>query len=105
MSWRGIRAPRAQRQLNQPKAIRLVRILDQQVRADLPTAIMQVESEKGFIGVRVSGTTGGVGWSVDLYGGNCYVVRVDGFPSERQNTPIRVLHLLHSRLPPCSTSS
>lgn len=99
MTYRGALAPAARRRVNQPKAVRLVHILDAKVKSDAPTAIIQVESEKGFIGIRVSGITGGVGWSVELYGGNCYIVRVDGFQSERQNTPLRVLHLLHARLP------
>ena len=99
MTFRGARPLALKRKVNQPKAIRLVRILDAQVKSDVPTAIMEVESEKGFLGIRVSGTTHGVGWSVDLYGGNCYVVRVNGFQPERQTTPIRVIHLLQARLP------
>jgi hypothetical protein len=101
MTFRGVLATSAGRKVNLPKAIRLVQILDAQVKADAPTAIMEVESEKGFVGLRVSGATGGVSWKVDLYGGNCYIVRIDGFESEQRTTPLHVVHLLQTRLPSC----
>ena len=99
MTYRGARAPVSKRCINLPKAVRLVHILDAKVRTDRPTAIISVESEKGFIGTRISGSTGGVDWTVDLYGGNLYLVRVTGFASETCNTPLRVIHLLYARLP------
>lgn len=102
--WRGEQAPPHWREINLPKATRLVRILDARVRTDEPTGIFQVESDKGCIGVRVAGTTGGVPWSVDLYGGSCYVVQVHGFQSERVDSPLRVLNCLWTKLP-CETCS
>lgn len=101
--WRGEQAPRHWREINVPKATRLVRVLDARVQTDEPTGIFQVESDKGCVGVRVSGTTGGVPWTVDLYGGSCYVVQVQGYQSERVDSPLRVLNSLRTKLP-CATS-
>lgn len=88
------------RQINLPKAHRLILILDGHVQTDVPTDIIQVESEKGAVGIRVSGVTGGKPWRVDLYGGCCYIALVEGFHPERVNTPLRVVNYLKSKLPP-----
>ena len=84
------------------KVVRLVHALDAQIATEAPASIMEVKSEKGFRGFRVAGTTTGQTWSVDLYGGNCYIVRVDGFETERVTDLIRVILSLRSKLDPGS---
>ena len=97
--YRGAQAQPGKCPINLPKTVRLIRILDAQIQTDQPTDIITVKSEKGFIGTRVSGCTQGVPWTVDLYGGCCYIVNVQGYQSEQKNTPLRVVTLLRSQLP------
>lgn len=84
------------------KVVRLVHALDAQIAVDTPTSIMEVKSEKGFRGFRVAGSTAGQTWTVDLFGGNCYIVRVDGFETERVTDLIRVILSLRVKLGPRS---
>ena len=80
------------------KVIRMIRILDKCVPSDAPTEIEEVTSQKGFHGVRVSGATGGRAWSIDLYGGNFYLMRIEGLRDTDMRTPIGVVNFLRAHL-------
>jgi hypothetical protein len=88
----------ASRKISVPKFVRLVRILDRWVPTDHPTAIIPITSLRGFNGYKVRGTTYNIPWSVELYGGNCYIVKVEGFDSQRLSVPLHVLNYLRSHL-------
>ena len=81
------------------KFARLVKILDSHIQTDEPTAIIQVTSSRGFRGLRVQGTTKQVPWSVDLSGGNFYLIKVCGLEPVTDNTPLHVVNFLRSKLP------
>ena len=83
------------------KFTRLVGILDRWVPVDPDpsgkpqrTDIMPVRSARGFPGFRVCGVTNSRPWAVDLYGGNFYLVRIEGFEASPFNLPLHVLNHL-----------
>lgn len=87
------------------KFVRLVRILDRWVPVDpgvegLPgkTAIIPVVSLRGFRGFKVTGSTHDRSWSVELYGGNFYLVKISGLEPSDFRIPLHVLNYLRSRL-------
>ena len=80
------------------KFARLVKILDSCIRTDEPTAIIQVTSARGFSGLRVQGTTQQVSWSVDLFGGNFYLIKVNGFQPVKSSIPLHVINILKAKL-------
>ena len=86
------------RQPNVNKFARLVKILDRWVPADEPTGIIPIASQRGFKGFRVSGVTGGREWSVDLFGGNFYLVQIAGLEPVPLRLPLHVVNHLKAHL-------
>ena len=86
------------------KFTRLVRILDQQIPTDAPTGIIPITSLRGFRGYKVQGLTEGRQWSVELYGGNFYLVWVQGYEAKPLNLPLHVVNHLRAHLHLTGTS-
>lgn len=89
------------RRVSMDKFVRLVRILDRWIPTDLgadgqpqKTAIIPVTSLRGFKGYRVRGVTHSHTWTVDLFGGNFYLVKVDGYEATSLNLPLHVVNHL-----------
>jgi hypothetical protein len=80
------------------KVIRAIRILDKWVPSDEPSAIILVRSLRGFKGVRVAGSYRGCRWSVTLYGGNFYLVEVDGRETVPFNMPLHVVNFINATI-------
>ena len=97
------RPVKSSRKVSDDKFVRLVRILDRWVPTDAPTGIIPVTSLRGVKGLRVSGTTEGRGWSVELYGGNFYLVKIDGLEARDVRAPLHVLNFLRANLLPPRT--
>ena len=87
------------RNVSTVKFVRLVRILDRHLESDAPTGIIPIRSLRGFTGCKVSGTTKGRPWSVTLFGGNFYLVRIHGLEDSKFHTPLHVLNYLRAHLP------
>ena len=89
------------RRVSLNKFIRLVHILDRWIPTDSgcdgqpqKADIIPLTSLRGFKGYRVSGITRSSRWSVDLFGGNFYVVSVEGQESQKFNVPLHVVNYL-----------
>ena len=89
------------RRVSVDKFVRLVRILDRWIPVDGEdgkTAIIPLTSLRGFQGYRVAGITGSRRWSVDLFGGNFYLVKVEGQETVNLNLPLHVINYLRRHL-------
>jgi hypothetical protein len=80
------------------KTVRIIRILDRFVPSDAPTAIIPVVSLRGNQGYKVQGETYGRPWSVELYGGNFYLVKIHGLEAAPFSIPLHVLNYLRAHL-------
>ena len=80
------------------KFVRMVRILDAHIPTETPTAIIPVTSLKGFKGFKIQGVTNNKPWSVELYGGNFYLVKVFGLEPIDSRMPLHVLNFLRAKL-------
>lgn len=88
----------ARRVPNIPKTIRMIQILDRLVPTDAPTAIIPVVSLRGHQGYKVQGETAGRPWSVELYGGNFYLVKIQGLEASSFSIPLHVVNYLRAHL-------
>lgn len=88
----------ARRAANLPKTVRIIQILDRFVPSDAPTAIIPVVSLKGQHGFKVQGETDGRPWSVELWGGNFYLVKIQGLEPVPMNIPLHVVNYLRAHL-------
>ena len=93
------------RRVSTNKFIRLVHILDRWIPLDpdangcaQKTDIIPLTSLRGFKGYRVTGTTRSVRWSVDLFGGNYYLVHLDGLETQTFHVPLHVVNYLRRYL-------
>ena len=82
------------------KVIRIIKILDRFVPTDAPTGIIPVTSLRGFSGYKISGATNGRAWSVELYGGNFYLVKIQGLEARDMRVPLYVVNHLRANLLP-----
>ena len=89
--------------INTTKAVRFVQALDNQVPADAPTSITVVVSAKGVPGVRVSGITRGKAWDAELYGGNFYLLKVQGLETTTVPSLLSALLFLRRHLTPTAS--
>ncbi len=87
--------------INIAKTVRMIRILDIHIPVDAPTTITEVITEKNMRGTKVAGTTDGCPWSVELYGGNFYLVKVRGYLPTKATIPLHVVNMLKARLLAC----
>lgn len=88
----------ARRVPNVAKTIRIIQILDRFVPSDAPTGIIPVVSLRGHQGYKVQGTTHDRPWSVELYGGNFYLVKIHGLEATPFNLPLHVVNYLRAHL-------